>query len=83
MASKLRPRGSKLDYKLLHNGTFVKLDKRTVSKRTPHVLEETFYVERIIWRKEDSKVCILLYRYMISVSPCKAYEPIAGVISNN
>ena len=62
MASNLRQK-ERVDYKSLNEGQFIKFNK-IVPKSVTRVLDEDYFVERIIWRREDreKKVSTLFFQ---------------------
>ena len=64
MASNLRLR-PKLDYKMLNDGPCLQFAK-TICKAQPRVLEEEYFVDRILWRRQrkDTKVSKFVYLFI-------------------
>ena len=56
-------RKKRVDYKRLNEGPFIKFNK-TVPKSETRVLDEDYFVEWIIWRREDreKKVSTVFFR---------------------
>ena len=68
MAFNLRPR-TKIDYQTLNEGEPIKLNKTCTSLK-PRLLEQPFYVERIIWRKQTKKSVSVLHIFTIKIKTC-------------
>lgn len=68
MASNLRQQ-TRLNYKCLNEGPIIKFNK-SVSKSQSRVLEGSYFVDRIIWRREDreKKVSTVFIHIKITIN---------------